>query len=241
MHKKDRNNVIGMLGVTGGVGFFENEMFKEAELLTIETEFGPAEIIELEGIIFLPRHGIKSKVPPHMINHRANLSALKDKGVTKVIGMNSVGSLKQNIPPPSILIPHDYINLWDIATFHEDRIVHIVPGLDEDLRGLIISKAKEVKLEVVESGIYIQTTGPRLETKAEISMLKNFGDVVGMTMANEATLVKEMDLAYASICSVDNYANGIVEESLTNDKILTNAKVNGEKIRDFIFKITGES
>ncbi len=232
--------MIGMLGVTGGVGFFENEKFKEAELLDIETEFGPSEIFELEGIIFLPRHGMKSKVPPHMINHQANLSALKEKGVTRIIGMNSVGSLKKDIPPPSILIPHDYINLWDIATFHEDRIVHVVPGLDNKLRDALISKANELGMVVAERGVYIQTTGPRLETRAEIAMLKTFGDVVGMTMANEATLAKEMDLAYASICSVDNYAHGIVDESLTNDMILKNATINGESIRDFIFKIAGE-
>ena len=232
--------MIGMLGVTGGVGFFENDMFKEAELFEIETGFGPSEMIELEGILFLPRHGIKSKVPPHMINHQANFSILKEKGVTKVIGMNSVGSLRNDIPPPSILIPHDYINFWDIATFHDDRIVHTVPGLDEELRGILLTKAKEYNLEIVNRGIYIQTTGPRLETKAEISMIKNFGDVVGMTMANEATLAKEIGLAYASICSVDNYAHGIGEESLTNDMILANAKVNGEKIRDFIFRIAGE-
>jgi 5'-methylthioadenosine phosphorylase len=229
-----------MLGVTGGVGFFDNERFKEAELNEVETEYGPSEIFELEGIVFLPRHGMKNKVPPHMINHRANLAALKEKGVTQIIGMNSVGSLKRDIPPPSILIPHDYINLWDIATFHDDRIIHIVPGLDEKLRITMISKAKELGIVVAERGIYIQTTGPRLETKTEISMLKNFGDVVGMTMANEATLAKEIDMAYASICSVDNFAHGIVDESLTNDKILANAMVNGEKIRDFIFKIAGE-
>jgi 5'-methylthioadenosine phosphorylase len=229
-----------MLGVTGGVGFFENERFKEAELLDVETEFGPSQVFELEGIIFLPRHGMKIKVPPHMINHQANLYALKDKGVTMVIGMNSVGSLKRNIPPPSILIPHDYINLWDIATFHDDRIVHVVPGLDEELRQAMISKSKELGMAMTERGIYIQTTGPRLETKAEISMLKNFGDVVGMTMANEATLANETGLAYASICSVDNYAHGIVDESLTNEKILANATINGERIRDFIFKIAGE-
>jgi 5'-methylthioadenosine phosphorylase len=229
-----------MLGVIGGVGFFENEMFKEAACLEIETPYGPSEIFETENILFLPRHGIKNRRPPHMVNHRANLMALKERGIKRIIGMNSVGSLKLEIPPPSILIPDDYINFVDIATYHDSKIVHIVPSLDENLRNDLISHAKMESLDVIENGIYIQTRGPRLETKAEISLFKNFGDIVGMTMASEATLARELDLAYASICSVDNYANGIVKEALTNDNILANARVNSDRIKEFIFKIAGE-
>jgi 5'-methylthioadenosine phosphorylase len=178
-----------MLGITGGVGFFGAEVFKKAQIQKIETPYGPVEVLEVENIFFLPRHGIKGKVPPHMVNHHANMFALKNKGITKIIGMNSVGSLK---------------------------------------------------LEIIDKGIYVQTKGPRLETRAEVSMLCNFADVVGMTMASEATLARESGLTYASMCSVDNYANGIVDEPLDNDKILANATVNGDKIRDFIFKAQGE-
>jgi 5'-methylthioadenosine phosphorylase len=166
--------------------------------------------------------------------------ALKEKGITKIIGMNSVGSLKLEIPPPSILIPSDYINIWEIPTIFDKDVVHVVPALDEDLRNQLISQSKKQGLEIIDKGIYVQTKGPRLETRAEVSMLCNFADVVGMTMASEATLARESGLTYASMCSVDNYANGIVDEPLDNDKILANATVNGDKIRDFIFKAQGE-
>lgn len=229
-----------MLGVIGGVGFFEAEKFKGVDIQKIETPHGSVETLEMENIFFLPRHGIKKKLPPHMINHRANMFAFKDKGITKVIGMNSVGSLKLEIPPPSILIPNDYINIWEIPTIHDKDVVHVVPALDEDLRNALIFQSKKQGLEIIDYGIYIQTRGPRLETRAEISMLRNFADVVGMTMASEATLAKELGLAYTSICSVDNYANGIVDEPLNNDNILANATVNANKIRDFIFKAQGE-
>lgn len=229
-----------MLGVIGGVAFLGSKIFKDADKEEIKTPFGIAHMLLTEKIAFIPRHGIKSEIPPHRINHRANISALKMKGVTKIIGVNSVGSLKMDIPPPSILIPHDYISLWSTATYHDDKIVHIVPGLDENLRRSILSFSKKFGLAMVEEGVYIQTTGPRLETKAEIKMLASFGDVVGMTMANEATLAKESKLGYACICSVDNFAHGIVDESLTWESIIQNARMNCERIGDFLLKVAEE-
>lgn len=229
-----------MLGVIGGVGFSEAEIFKSADVEKIDTPHGAVQMLLIDKLALIPRHGVHSKVPPHKINHLANIFAFKAKGIMKIIGVNSVGSLKPDISPPSILIPHDYICPWKIATYHDDKIVHVVPGLDENLRESLLTLARKFGLEAVEKGVYIQTPGPRLETKAEIEMLKNFGDVVGMTMANEATLAKELDLSYASICSVDNYAHGIVEEALTSETILKNARMNSARIGDFMLKIAGE-
>jgi 5'-methylthioadenosine phosphorylase len=129
---------------------------------------------------------MEDTIPPHRINHRANLSAFKELGVSMIIGINSVGSLKPEIPPKTLVIPHDYINLWGVQTLFDDEIRHITPGLNEDLRQLILMVAKKRKIEVTGEGVYIQTRGPRLETRAEIHLLRNFGEVVGMTMGNEA-------------------------------------------------------
>ena len=100
-----------------------------------------------EGVIFLERHG--PGIPPHMVDHKKNVSDLKDSGVTAIIGICSVGSLKLNIEPGSIVIPHDYINLFGIQTYHDLKAVHITPGLDGDLRkkiiGLIIYLWKKYK------------------------------------------------------------------------------------------------
>lgn len=181
-----------------------------------------------EDIIFLKRHG--EDIPPHKVDHKANILALKEKGVTMVIGICSVGSLKFDIKPGSIVIPHDYINLKNIETYHDLKAVHITPGIDEDVRQKIIDAAKKAGLDVFEKGIYIQTLGPRLETKAEINMIKDYADIVGMTLANEATLAKEQGLKYAAICSIDNYANGLTDEELRNEDIETNKEKNKEKI-----------
>ncbi|UCE38141.1 MAG: MTAP family purine nucleoside phosphorylase [Thermoplasmata archaeon] len=238
-HVRRKEARITMLGVIGGVGFFE-EAFKNTEGEEIDTPFGTTHMFLSENIAFVPRHGIQSNVPPHKINHRANIIAFRTKGISKIIGVNSVGSLKTDISPLSILIPHDYINFWNIATYFDDKIVHIVPQLDENLRQMLLSLSEKYGLEVVKNGVYIQTTGPRLETKAEIKMLTSFGDMVGMTMASEATLTKEMEIAYASICSVDNYAHGITDEPLKSETIIKNARENSIRIRDFLFKAAGE-
>ncbi|MBC8501260.1 MAG: MTAP family purine nucleoside phosphorylase [DPANN group archaeon] len=183
---------------------------------------------EKQGVVFLQRHG--KNIPPHKVDHKANLLSLKNKGVDTVIGICSVGSLKLGISPGSIVIPNDYINLKNIQTYHDLKAAHITPALNEELRQKIITAAKKISMTVVESGIYIQTIGPRLETKAEINMIKNYADIVGMTMANEATLAKELGIKYAAICSVDNYANGITKKRLTIEEIKKAQDKNKEKI-----------
>jgi 5'-methylthioadenosine phosphorylase len=238
--KQNPREVIQMIGVIGGVGFSQSDMFREAQIEEVDTHHGKVTMLLLEKIAFVPRHGKESNIPPHMVNHKANLSAFKEKGIQRVIGINSAGSLNYEIMPPAIMIPHDYIGLWDIATFHDHKTVHIVPGLDEELRQDILSFAEIYELGALDSGIYIQTSGPRLETKAEVRMLSKFADIVGMTLANEATLAKELGLKYASICSVDNYAHGITDEPFTNDMILENAKVNSQGIAEFLLKLVEE-
>lgn len=185
-----------------------------------------------KNIIFLQRHG--KDIPPHRIDHKKNVLSLKKKGVKDIIGINSVGSLKQEIKPGSLVIPHDYINLKNIQTYFDLEVKHITPGLDEKLRMDIIGAAKKTDLNIVKRGIYIQTIGPRLETKAEIDMIRNYADVVGMTMANEATLAKELDLRYASICSVDNYAHGICNEDVTFEMIKKTQEITSEKIEKLL-------
>jgi len=208
--------------------------------MEVPTRFGKVTLLESKDIVFLPRHGIDDSTPPHRINHRAHLSAFKKLEVLRIIGVNSVGSLKLEIPPKTILVPHDYINLWGIQTLFNDEIRHITPGLDEDLRRLILRVAKKRNIDIASRGVYIQTTGPRLETRAEIQLLRQFGDVVGMTMANEATLSEELSIPYASICSVDNYCHGISDTPLSAEEILRNALTNMEKVKSLVLAIVEE-
>ncbi|MEW6679416.1 MAG: MTAP family purine nucleoside phosphorylase [bacterium] len=178
-------------------------------------EKGDGSIFIKESLVFLPRHGKDKTIPPHIINHQANMLTLKSLGVSQIISINSVGSLKEKITPDDFLVPDDYIGLWDTKTFYDDKIVHITPGLDENTRLLIMEIASSCGIKPIDGGVYVQTRGPRLETKAEIRFLKTIADVVGMTMASEATIAKELDIPYASLCMVDNYCNGIKEEPLS--------------------------
>jgi 5'-methylthioadenosine phosphorylase len=227
-------------GIIAGTAFGRIGLSGQATPVEVPTRFGKVTLLEFEDIVFLPRHGIDDSTPPHRINHRAHLSAFKDLGVPRIIGVNSVGSLKREIPPKTILVPHDYINLWGIQTLFNDEIRHITPGLDEDLRRLILKVAKKRKIEIASRGVYIQTTGPRLETRAEIQLLRQFGDVVGMTMANEATLSRELFIPYVSICSVDNYCHGISDTPLSAEEILRNARTNMEKVKSLVLAIVEE-
>ena len=202
------------LGFIGGTNLFSTKLFEDAKEEEIETEYGTVYFLFINAheIVFIPRHGKDRNIPPHRINHRANLAAFKELGVEKIIGTTSVGSLKRDIKPRSLVVPHDYICLSSIPTFYDDEIVHVTPGLDEGLRNTILKVARDKGMNLIESGVYFQTAGPRLETRAEIRFMKNYADVIGMNMASEATLANELELQYASISTVDNYAHGIIAD-----------------------------
>jgi 5'-methylthioadenosine phosphorylase len=233
-----------MLGIIAG-GNFSLGGLEKAETEVVETPFGaPSDhflIGRLGGteVVFLSRHGAEG-IPPHRINHRANIYALKKLEVTAVIGVNSVGSLREELPPGRIVIPHDYISPWTILTFYEHHVVHITPSLDAKLRDSLIRCAQGAGVACAKEGVYIQTIGPRLETRAEIAMLRNFGHVVGMTMAHEATLCQEVGLPYASICSVDNYCHGIVDKPLTEKEIAQKGRENAAAIHKVLLRVMEE-
>ena len=185
----------------------------------IETSYGRVQVHRTENIILLPRHGIENNIPPHMIEHQANIAALVEMGVEKIVAIYSVGSLKRSLGPGEIIVVDDYINSGVIPTFFDDKIHHITPSLNSGFRDELISLIRNIDIPLREHGIYIQTKGPRLETRAEIAMLANFGDVVGMTMCSEATLSREKEIEFCPICFIDNYCNGIVDEVLSFEKI----------------------
>jgi len=178
------------------------------------------------------RHGNKPRhyVLPHAINHRANLKALYDVGVEEIIGIHSTGSLKKVLHPGTIVIPDDFLTLTATPTIFNKRAVHITPALSEKIRKKIIKTAQQIDIKTKHHGTYWQTVGPRLETKAEIKMMSHFADIVGMTMANEAVIAQELNIPYASICSVDNYGNGIAAKPLDMKEIAEGTRRNSDTI-----------
>lgn len=223
-------------GVIGGTIFFENKLIEEPEKKTVKTPYGSVDVFVKDNLIFIPRHGIDNNIPPHKINYRAYIYALKELGVKNIIAAGSSGCLNKEITLPAIAVPSDYINFHDVSTFHDDKIIHITPNLNDELRQRIIKAAKEININIINDGVYIETKGPRIETKAEVNMLKNFGDFVGMTCASEATLAKEFDIKYAFIVSLDNYGNGLVEKELKYEEIKENAAKNSGNIKKLILE-----
>jgi len=222
-----------MLGIISGtVSLMKGDPFKNIQQIVKENEFGKALVLLSDAIAFIPRHGNDPGhyILPHLINHRANLKALHDIGVSEVIGINSTGSLSTNLKPGAIVIPEDFIMLSPYPSIYVNMPAHITSGLNRTIRQRFLEAARESVIEVVDGGIYWQTCGPRLETRAEITMMSQFADVVGMTMASEAIIANELGLPYAAICSVDNYAHGIGEKELTVKDISSHAGSSGEII-----------
>ncbi len=205
---------MSKIAFIGGSGFSKRKLFDGFEKSYVKTQYGNVLLFVKGKVIYLARHGIHKSIPPHRINHRANICALNLLGAERIIGINSVGSLKETIKPGSIVVASDYVHL-DPPSFHDFELKAITPQLDTDLIKKIKAAAKKAKVTTKNTGVYIQTKGPRFETKAEVSIIKKWGDIVGMTMASEATLAQEIGLPYASICAVDNYANGISKKKLT--------------------------
>ncbi|HIH38099.1 MTAP family purine nucleoside phosphorylase [Candidatus Woesearchaeota archaeon] len=226
-----------------GIGIIVGSDFQGWEKLSspemVKTPQGTVPVFSWKNFSIIQRHGEHHSIPPHAIDYHANLLAFKQLGISSVVGCSSVGSLKEFIPPGSIIIPDDFISLSSRATIFDKETIHIIPHLDRELRGRIIAAAKKARVEVKEKGVYFQTLGPRLETKAEIRMIKQFADVVGMTMGSEATIAQELGLKYISICKVANFAHGIGEEKLNFQVIRDNAKKNREDLLKIIDAVEG--
>lgn len=212
------------------------DFFGQLQPKNLKTPHGRINYYQFKNCFFIPRHGIKENTPPHKINHQANISGLKKLGVKRIFSFNSVGSLKKNIRPGELLIASDYIDL-NPPTFYEKEAKFITPLLSLEPRKILIKILRKLKIKFKNKGIYFQTKGPRLETKAEISMIKNFADVIGMTMAKEAVLAQELDINYASICSIDNYAHGLIEKPLSIKEIQEGQEKTRKKFEEIIKEI----
>jgi 5'-methylthioadenosine phosphorylase len=216
--------------ISGTVPLHGKGIFADLCEEKVETAFGPATLYRNADIVFLPRHGTDPgcHILPHRINHEANLTALKESGVREVVGVHSTGSLKRHRQPGMLVVPDDYILLGAGPTVIRNQATHIVPVLSAEVRRKLLAAARDCGINCVDGGIYWQTHGPRFETCAEIAMISQFADLVGMTMAGEAALAQELSLPFASLCTVDNFAHGLVEQALTMETVIEYARRNAE-------------
>ena len=230
-----------MIGIIGGTGIYEIvEMGEEVETKVIETPYGESPEISIfklhdKNIAFMPRHAKGHANPPHMINYRANIWAIHTLGIKRVLSTNSVGSMRGH-PVGSFVLLDDFIDFTRSrpSTFYDDTTVHVdvsEPYCPE------IKHAFKAALEKqgfsYTEGVYACTEGPRFETRAEIRMMSQFADIVGMTGVPEVTLAKELSLCYASLAIVTNQACGMATEKLTADEV---TDVVG-RVQESIFQI----
>lgn len=190
-------------------------------------------------VVFLARHGYGHTIPPHKVNYRANIWALKESGATDVVAVNAVGGIRADLRPGQLVIPNQLIDYtWSrVNTFFEEGLSYVThidftePYCGQ-MRSLLLCAAREADVAVVDGGTYGATQGPRLETAAEIDRLERDGcDLVGMTGMPEAALAREVELCYASISVVANMAAGRAPGIITMEEIDRHLKAGMEDVR----------
>jgi purine nucleoside phosphorylase len=180
------------------------------ERTEVQVGEGVVPILDCDEFVFLPRHGMEHYVPPHEIDHVANLKALERLGCDRILALGSVGSLKRDLAVGAFTCPDDFIALDSAMTSFDDERGHGVASFDEGWRRHLIARWREwTNAELRAGGVYWQTLGPRLETPAEVRLIAEHADVVGMTIASECVIANELRMRYAAVCVVDNLANGI--------------------------------
>ena len=227
------------LGIISGTVLLRGKgIFSGLREETVETTFGRAELFHSADLVFIARHGTDPRrhLPPHLINHASNLAAMKKIGVREIVGVHSTGSLKRRLKPGMLVVPDDYILLGSGPTVVQKTATHIIPVLNAGIRGKLLDAAGIAALDCSDGGTYWQSAGPRFETRAEVAMISRFADLVGMTMASEAIIAQELEIPFASLCSVDNYAHGLVKQALTLEEVLRRAEQNAESILRLLTK-----
>lgn len=240
-----------MLAIIGGTGFGELAGLTEVQVITPGTPFGGAVMqrgkLAGQPAIFLPRHGLPPATPPHMINYRANVQALRDLGVSGIVAVTAVGSVDPDLQVPHLVIPDNIIDYtWGREhTFFTEQIHHIdfTFPYDPALRGKLIEVATslfggDLEVPLKTTGVYGCTQGPRLETAAEIHRLRADGcNIVGMTAMPEASLAREAGLPYAGISVVVNKGAGVGGESVDMDGIAAAIDTGMDWVRQIILRL----
>ena len=205
------------LAIIGGSGLYDVEEFKDRELIKINTAWGKPsdEILKTKykgkEILFLPRHGRGHVISPSKINFRANIDALKQLGVTDIVSISAVGSLKEDLPPGKFVIVDQFIDrtFARSKTFFDDEIVAHVSMAHPTSNGLMSACEDAIKKENIKyqrGGIYIVMEGPQFSTLAESNLYRSWNaDVIGMTNMPEAKLAREAEIRYASVSMVTDF------------------------------------
>jgi len=231
--------------IIGGTGVYDPALLSDSERVTIDTPFGQAAATIGtylgKNVAFMSRHGYGHSIPPHKINYRANIWALKQLGVKQVLASAAVGSLRLDYAPSSLVIVNNFLDFTKVrpTTFYEENgVVHVdmTDPYCARLRTALEESAKQLSLPVHATGTYVCAEGPRFESPAEIKMFQQLGgSVVGMTTIPEVVLAKEAELCYATVCMVTNYGAGISKTPLTHEEVVAEMEQNVHTLRELFF------
>lgn len=239
---------MSRIGIIGGTGVYDPNILPGIAEEEVKTDFGVVSVTtgEYRGVqvVFLARHGKDHGVPPHKVNYRANIMAMKKLGVDRIIATGAVGSLNLEMRPGEFVLVDQFIDFTRnrIQTFYEDSdkgVVHIdmTTPYCLELRKIITNAATALGLPVKTKGTYVCTEGPRFETPAEVKMYSFLGgDLVGMTSVPEVILAREAEICYATVAMVTNFAAGISPAPLTHAEVLEAIQLNNEKLKRIIMK-----
>lgn len=230
------------IGIFGGTGIYDSGILEDAKEISIDTPYGkPSDSITVgifkgRKIAFLPRHGKKHAIPPHMINYKANIWAFKELGITRIIAPSAVGSLKEEIEPGHFALPTQFLDFTKSreGSFSENgRVIHIsvADPFCPELQTSILKVVKEQNFHIHKDCTYVCIEGPRFSTKAESKFYRSTGaGIIGMTLVPECQLAREAQMCYASISTVTDY-DVWAEKPVTAKEVLETLSKNVERTK----------
>jgi 5'-methylthioadenosine phosphorylase len=238
-----------VIGVFGGSGFYE--FLDDVEEVQIDTPFGAPSaalrIGHIDGrqVAFMPRHGDKHQFPPQRVNFRANVWAMREAGVRRILGPCACGSLQPDLHPGTFVVCDQFVDRTSARadTFYDDRTVHASAAdpYCPDLRATLVQAANELAIPVRDGGTVVVIQGPRFSTRAESRWFSSMGwSVVNMTQYPEAWLARELELCYATVALVTDYDVGL-EGSTDIEPVSAEAAFevfaeNLARLRDLLFR-----
>ncbi len=240
-----------VIGIIGGSGVYDIAALQDKQWRKIESSFGePSDEClfgHLDGqpMVFLPRHGRGHKIPPSAINYRANIDALKRAGVTDLISVSAVGSLKESLPPGTFVIVDQFIDrsfAREKSFFGTGLVAHV--SMAHPVCGRIgdhlETAARQLQLPVVRNGTYLVMEGPQFSTLAESNLYRQWGcDVIGMTNMPDAKLAREAEICYASVAMVTDFDCWHPDHAaVTVDAIIQVLLANADNARSLVQAVT---
>lgn len=234
------------IGVFGGSGFYS--LLEDAQEFKVDTPYGapsaPVTVGEIGGrrVAFLPRHGLEHQLPPHMINYRANVYAMKMLGVSRIIGPNACGSLQPEVEPGDFVICDQFVDrTWGRKdTFYDGPTTTHVSSADPycpDMRQVAIEQAAKLGIKAHETGTVVVIQGPRFSTRSESKWFASQGwEVINMTQYPECYLARELEICYCNISLITDHdagAEGV--EPVSNEEVVRVFNENNERVRELLF------